>query len=220
MDAVQLSAVLLRNLLPDLKLTPGATFVGRVIERHQGHGLLSLAGTVLVAELPEHVPAGQRLRLAVQEVDAQAVIMRIVPEPSNAAGAGGPPGAAVPQQQQGPATPTTPAALAVPLPDGTRAQMRLEVDEDPGDPTRPGESSAPKAVTVHYESPTLGRLDVRLVLGPKGLAAGVGAAPGTPVELAAAHAAELREALSRAMGRPVEVHVGRRTERARVDLRA
>jgi hypothetical protein len=209
MDAIQLNAVLLRNLLPDLKLSPGATLVGRVMERHQGHGLLNLAGTVLVAKLPEGVEAGVRLRLAVQEVTPEHVVMRIVPD---AAGA--------PQQAQPQQAPATAPAVTVPLPDGAQAQMRLAVTEEAPDPTRPGGGPATKAVTVHYDSPALGRVDVRLVLGPDGLVAGVGTAPGAANALAGAHAGELRAALSRAMGQPVDVHVGRRTERQRVDLRA
>jgi hypothetical protein len=207
MDAIQVNAILLRNLLPDLRMTPGATFVGRVMERHAGHGLLNLAGTVLVAKLPDGVDPGTRLRLAVQEVTPEHVLMRIVPD------AGGQ--APAPQQ---PVAAHAQTAVSVPLPDGTQAQMRLDVIADE-DPARPGGPAA-KAVTVHYDSPTLGRVDVRLVLGPNGLVAGVGAAPGMPVALAGEHAAELRAGLSRAMGRPVEVHVGRRTEQARVDLRA
>jgi hypothetical protein len=209
MDAIQLNAVLLRNLLPDLRMTPGSTFVGRVMERHAGHGLLNLAGTVLVAQLPEGVEAGARLRLAVQSVTPDHVVMQIVQD----AGPGAAPAPGSPQ-----AAPQTPPAVAVPLPDGTQAQMRLEVVED-GEADGLGGERA-KAVTVHYDSPALGRVDVRLVLGPNGLAAGVGAAPGLPVQLAERHAEELRAGLSRAMGRPVEVHVGRRTEQARVDFRA
>ena len=214
MDAVQLNAVLLRNLLPDLKLTPGARFVGRVMERHAGHGLLNLGGTVLVAKLPAGVEAGMRLRLAVSEITPETVVMRIVPDTAQGQGA---PAHAPPPGQPGAATPS---GIAVPLPDGTQAQMRLEVTEDEGDPTVPGGGGATKAVTVRYDSAALGRVDVRLVLGPNGLVAGVGTAPGSASELAGRHADELREALSRAMGRPVEVHVGRRTERTRVDFRA
>ena len=33
-------------------------FVGRIMERHQHHGLLNLGGTVLLAKLPEGVEAG------------------------------------------------------------------------------------------------------------------------------------------------------------------
>ena len=209
MDAIQLNAVLLRNLLPDLRMTPGTTFVGRIMERHAGHGLLNLGGTVLVAQLPEGVEAGARLRLAVQEVTPENVIMRIVPDSG-----GGAPAPAQPQQLHG-----APPAIAIPLPDGTQAQMRLEVTEEEHDPTRPGGPST-KAVTVHYDSPALGRVDVRLVLGPNGLVAGVGAAAGAPVQLAQQHLGELRAGLARAMGQPVDVHVGRRTEKARVDFRA
>jgi hypothetical protein len=208
MDAIQLNAVLLRNLLPDLKLTPGSTFVGRIMERHAAHGLLNLGGTVLVAKLPEGVEAGVRLRLAVAEVTPEHVVMRIVPDA---------PGQAAPPP---PAAPAAPPAVAIPLPDGTLAQMRLEVTEDESAAGQPGGGPATKAVTVHYDSPALGRVDVRLVLGPNGLVAGVGTAPGAASELATRHAGELRAALSQAMGRPVDVHVGRRTEKTRVDLRA
>ena len=208
MDAIQLNAVLLRNLLPDLRMTPGSTFVGRIMERHQGHGLLNLGGTVLLAKLPEGVEAGARLRLAVAEVTPEHVVMQIVQDAG--------PGAS---QQPGAAqAPQTPPAVAIPLPDGSQAQMRLEVVEDE-DPAHPGGPST-KAVTVHYDSPALGRVDVRLVLGANGLVAGVGAAPGAPVQLAEQHVGELRAGLSRAMGHPVDVHVGRRTEKARVDFRA
>jgi hypothetical protein len=215
MDAIQLNAVLLRNLLPDLRMTPGATFVGRIMERHAGHGLLNLGGTVLVAQLPEGVEAGARLRLAVQEVTPENVVMRIVPDP----GGGGAPAQAQGQTQPQPLHGAA-SAVAIPLPDGTQAQMRLEVvaDEE-ADALRPGGAST-KAVTVHYDSPALGRVDVRLVLGPNGLVAGVGAAAGAPVRLAEQHVGELRAGLSRAMGQPVDVHVGRRTEKARVDFRA
>ena len=208
MDAIQLNAVLLRNLLPDLRMTPGSTFVGRIMERHHGHGLLNLGGTVLLAKLPEGVEAGARLRLAVAEVTPEHVVMQIVQD----AGPGTPSPAG--PQHAGQAPP----AVAVPLPDGSQAQMRLEVVEDE-DPLRPGGPST-TAVTVHYDSPALGRVDVRLVLGPNGLVAGVGAAPGAPVRLAEQHVGELRAGLSRAMGHPVDVHVGRRTEQARVDFRA
>jgi hypothetical protein len=211
MDAIQVNAVLLRNLLPDLRLNVGSTFVGRIMERHMAHGLLNLGGTVLVAKLPEGVEAGARLRLAVSEVTPEHVVMRIIPD---AGGNAGP-------QQQLPAAPQTPPAVSVPLPDGSMAAMRLEVDaDDTSGAGLLGEGPATKAVTVHYDSPTLGRVDVRLVLGPNGLVAGVGAAAGMPVQLAGQHADELRAGLSRAMGRPVDVHVGRRVEKARVDFRA
>src|SRR5829696_1169421 len=139
MDAIQLNAVLLRNLLPDLRMTPGSTFVGRIMERHAGHGLLNLGGTVLVAQLPEGVEAGARLRLAVSEVTPDHVVMQIVQDAGP--GVAPQPGSPLAQAQ-------APSAVAVPLPDGSQAQMRLEVVEDE-DPLRPGGPST-TAVTVHY----------------------------------------------------------------------
>ena len=198
MDAIQVNAVLLRGMLPELKLTPGTTLMGRVLERHAGHGLLNLAGAVLVAQLPDEVEAGQRLRLAVQDVTAEHVVMRVVADA---------PGQ-TPQQlaAQQPGVP-------LPLPGAADARVLIVPDEEAG--TAAGGT---RAVTVHYDSPALGRIELRLALGSTGLVAGVGAPAGQAVALAGEHAGELRAALARAMGRPVDVHVGVR--RDRVDLRA
>jgi hypothetical protein len=200
MQPIQVDAVLLRGLLPDIRLTVGTTLLGRVLERHAQHGLLNLAGAVLVAELPEDVEAGQRLRLVVSEV-GERVVLRVAGEAAAAPGAPQPPPAA-----QGP-------ALPLPLPGDALAQVRIEAEAPEGGP-----AGSTRAVTVHYDSPALGRIEVRLALGAGGLVAGVGAAAGEPVRLAGAHADELRAALSRAMRTPVDVHVGVR--RDRVDLRA
>lgn len=235
---VQVSAVLLRTMLPELRLMSGTTLMGRVVEKHGDHGLLNLGGAILVAQLPAEVPEGARLRLAVSEVNAQAVVMRIVEPPTDAAGvhtqtavpsaqaeqaskgAGGVPTG--PQPQPGPpghpppGPPLTAPLVPVPLPGQMDARVRVQGDADDGGPA--GASAATKAVTLQYDSPVLGRLDLRLVLGGQGLVAGVQAPPGTSVALAEAHADELRAGLSRAMGVPVEVHVAVR--RDRVDVRA
>jgi len=204
-DAIQVNAVLLRGLLPDLRLTPGTTLAGRIMERHGAHGLLNLAGAVLVAELPDDVPEGARLRLAVQDVGAERVVLRIVGEVP--AGAAQPQAPAPPPAAAGPIVP-------LPLPGGLEAHARVEGDgcgEGPG-------AAGTRAVTVRYVSPTLGRFEVRLVLSPGGLAAGVTAPPGEGAALAGAHAEELRTALRGVLGTTVDVHVGER--RDRVDVRA
>jgi hypothetical protein len=203
-DAIQVNAVLLRGILPDLRLTPGATLMGRVLERHAQHGLLNLAGAVLVAQLPDDVEAGARLRLAVQDVTPDHVVLRVVGEASAAAAPPAPPPA------QGPAS----TALPLPLPGGGQPHVQAVADESAGGTAAGGV----KAVTVRYESPALGRLEVRLALGASGLVAGVGAGAGDPVTLAGAHAGELRTALARVTGVSVDVHVGLR--RDRVDFRA
>lgn len=236
MQPIQVSATLLRGMLPDLRLSAGTMLMGRVMERHGSHGLLNLGGAILVAQLPAEVPEGARLRLAVSEVNAQAVVMRIVEPPTDAAGVhthtaiasaqagdqaskGTPTG---PQPQPGPlghpppGPPLTAPLVPLSLPGQMDARVRVQGDESDGGPL--GADAATKAVTLQYDSPVLGRLDLRLVLGGQGLVAGVQAPPGTPVELAEAHAGELRAALSRSMGVPVEVHIAVR--RDRVDVRA
>ena len=203
MDAIQVNAVLLRGLLPDLRLTAGTTLVGRIMERHGAHGLLNLAGAVLVAELPDDVPEGARMRLAVQEVGPERVVLRIV---------GDAPGPAA--SQQGAQAAASPAPIVpLPLPGGLEAHARVEADGG-ADADAPGT----KAVTVRYASPVLGRLEVRLVLSGTGLVAGVVAPAGEGLALAGAHAEELRAALAGVMRTAVDVHVGER--RDRVDVRA
>ena len=207
MDAIQVNAVLLRGLLPDLRLTPGATLAGRVMERHGAHGLLNLAGAVLVAELPADVPEGARLRLAVQDVGAERIVLRIVGD----AAAPAPPSAPPPPAQPAP-------VVALPLPGGMEAHARVEADGSGAGGAEGEAAEGTRAVTVRYASPTLGSFEVRLVLTPAGLSAGVTAPPGEGLALAGAHAEELRAALSGVLGTTVDVHVGQR--RDRVDLRA
>jgi hypothetical protein len=81
-----------------------------------------------------------------------------------------------------------------------------------------GDEGGARTVTLNYDSPELGRLELRLALSASGLVATVGAPVGSPTELAAEHAAGLRASLGRVLGRPVEVHVAPR--RDQVDLRA
>jgi hypothetical protein len=208
-DAIQVNAVLLRGLLPDLRLTPGAMLAGRVMERHGAHGLLNLAGAVLVAELPADVPEGARLRLAVQDVGAERVVLRIVGDPSAPVA---PPAA---QQQPAPQQGAQAApVVALPLPGGMESHARVEADGGAG---AGPDGEATRAVTVRYASPALGSFEVRLVLTATGLVAGVTAPPGEGVALAGAHAEELRAALRGVLGTTVEVHVGER--RDRLDVR-
>src|SRR5437660_332572 len=63
---LQVEAALIRRQLPDLLLRPGMTFAARVAERTAGRGIIVLAGAPLVAELPDEVQAGDKLRLLVQ----------------------------------------------------------------------------------------------------------------------------------------------------------
>src|SRR5881275_2992743 len=112
---LQLEAALLRRQLPDLLLRPGMTLFARVAEREGKHGIIVLAGSPLVAELPDEVQAGDKLRLLVQDTRGERVAMKLVPEEPLAP----------------PQTPVT----GLPLPDGTAAHVSVEErDADPSDP--------------------------------------------------------------------------------------
>jgi hypothetical protein len=201
MDLLRIEAALLRAQLPELVLRPGMTLPARVMERHGQMGLLLLAGTPLAAQLPDELKAGDRLRLRVDDVGEQ-VVLRMVETPASG-----------PQQAQQ----TPPPEVALPLPGGRQAEIRVteQAAEHRGD----GE---PATVALDYDSPALGKLDLRLVQQPggAGIQVTVGAMAGAPEERARAAAEELRAALADATGLPATVRVVGRTPRPRVNLYA
>jgi hypothetical protein len=164
--------ILLRTLMPGSSLPgpalqPGAVLSARVLDR----GLLSLAGARVPAQLPDDVRPGDALHLRVQEAGPERVLLQIVP------------------QQPSPAA----ATAAVPLPGGAYARL-IEDEDDASDPARPrGERS----VLLRYDSPTLGRLDIRL----SSAGATVYATAGAPADAARAASGDLAAAL----GAPVAV---------------
>src|SRR3954452_1114950 len=95
---LQLESALLRRMLPDLLLRPGMTLFARVAEREGRHGIIVLAGSPLVAELPDEVQVGDKLRLLVEETRGDWFAMRLV-------------------QKQPTAPPHSPV-VGLPLPDG------------------------------------------------------------------------------------------------------
>src|SRR3954463_9432932 len=109
MDLLRVEAALLRAQLPELTLRPGVTLPARVMERHGQMGLLLLAGTPLAAQLPDELKAGDRLRLRVEDVGEQG-----------GRRAGGSPASAAEQAQQ-----TPPPEVALPLPGGRQAEIRV-----------------------------------------------------------------------------------------------
>jgi hypothetical protein len=200
MDVLRVQAALLRANMPDLVLRPGLMLPARVLERADRYGILLLAGTPLSAELPDGLEAGTRLRLRVEEVGADRVVLRSVETP------------AAPAAQQVPPPPD----LALPLPGGHRAEVRVTERASAG-----GGEHDPVAVALAYDSPALGTLDLRLVHQPgAGLQVTVGAAAGAPEDRVRAAADELRAALSEATGLPASVRVVARPPEPRVDLYA
>jgi hypothetical protein len=200
MDLLRVEAALLRAQLPELVLRPGMTLPARVMERHGQIGLLLLAGTPLSAQLPDDLKAGDRLRLRVEDVGEQ-VVLRTVETPA--------------AQQQAQAPP--PPEVALPLPNGATAQLRVTEKAD----ERRGDDEA-VTVALDYDSPALGTLDMRLVLQPAGggLQVTVGASAGAPEERVRGAAEELRRALADATGLSATVRVVGRTPTSRVNLYA
>ena len=197
MDLLRIQAALLRAQLPELVLRPGMTLPARVMERHGQMGLLLLAGTPLSAQLPDELKAGDRLRLRVEDVGEQ-VVLRTVESPA--------------QQQQA----SPPPEVALPLPNGGRAELRVTEQANEGG------ADEPVTVALDYDSPALGTLDLRLVQQPggAGLQVTVGAAVGAPEERVRGAAEDLRRALADATGLPATVRVVGRTPKPRVNLYA
>jgi len=73
--------VLLRSTAPDLPLVVGRVLAARVVERNGRHGIISLAGAYLTAELPEELQAGDRLRLVVQQAQGDQVLLALAQDP-------------------------------------------------------------------------------------------------------------------------------------------
>src|SRR3954453_21872364 len=86
MDVLRVQAALLRANMPDLVLRPGLMLPAKGLERAGRHGILLLAGTPLSAELPVDLQAGARLRLRVEEVGPDRVVLRPVDTPAGPAG--------------------------------------------------------------------------------------------------------------------------------------
>src|SRR5215212_2874009 len=135
---LQLEAAMLRRMMPDLLLRPGMTLFARVAEREGRHGIIVLAGSPLVAELPDEVQAGDKLRLLVEDTRGDRVAMKLVQEQP----------AAAPQAPLGGVTQPFDARVAV-----------EEREADPDDPEH-------ASITIGYDSPALGAVAFMLTLAP------------------------------------------------------
>jgi Flagellar hook-length control protein FliK len=171
---------MLKAELPALVLRPGMTLAARVAETHGNRGLLMIANAALAAELPEGVRAGDTLRLRVQEATSDRIVMRMETD--------------------------APQVPMVPLPGGQAAQIEVNEREREGSQVAGGRSQ----VAITYRSPALGAIDFRLALEGGSISAQVRAREGAPFELAQAQAAQLRDALNQATGKPVRLTVSPR----------
>jgi hypothetical protein len=125
-------------------------------------GMLSLLGARVAATLPDDVRPGDVLRLHVKEATPERILLQVVQQP--------PPM----------------ATAAVMLPGGATARV-IKDDEEEGHTG----ARVDRAVTLRYDSATLGRLDIHL----SAAGATVHASEGPPAEAARAAAGELAGAL-------------------------
>jgi hypothetical protein len=177
--------VLVRGgVLADLPLPAGTVLRGRVLPDRA----LMLDGVRFpAATLPDDLAEGLLLRLRVEAATGDQLHLKVLEafQP--------------PAQQPGPAQQPQPP-VAYPLPGGAQ----LLVHRDGGEGGRGGRRAGePPALTVRFDAPRLGRLDVRLEPG----AAAVHVTAGRPADEVRAAAAVLAEALARATERPTQVTV-------------
>lgn len=151
------------------------------------------------AQLPPDVQPGQRFRLRVEQSGTDRLHLRII-EQLPEAGAARAATAAAADQTQAPAQDAAqvPAqAYAMALPGGVEA--RVYVTEDGDDPEAAERADRP--IVLRYDSPTLGRLDVRL----DRQSAAIHAPIGEPSERIRGAIDELKASLERVQGHEVQV---------------
>jgi hypothetical protein len=189
--AAPVDLILLRGLIPDMPLRQGAVLNARVLDART----VVLEGVRLAAEMPEGVEPGSRLRVQVKEASSERLHLQIL-------------------ETLAPQAPTPPQAAAVPLaayalalPGGVTARIFLDEEEE----LQQSGAAAERSVTVRYDSPTLGRMDVSLAAGATA-SARIAVAAGEPAERVRAAADVLADALGRALGRDAQVTVTPRRE--------
>lgn len=180
---VSVATALLRGQLPDLTLREGSAVMARVASRGEGHGVIVLAGIPLTARLPDGVEAGATLRLQVEEVGPERVVLRIDPQAVD------------------------PLTAAPPAPP---PQARVAVGEPPRRTGGGEEGGASVALT--FDSPALGRIDLRIDLAAAGVHVGVEAPAGRAFEAADGGSERLRAILEDTLRRSASVRVTPRRE--------
>jgi hypothetical protein len=190
MDPISVDIRLIRAVLgAELRVAPGRVLAARVLTADgSGRGSLSIAGAVIDAELPKGVQAGAELRLTVRHVSPERVELSM----------------------SDPAAVATPTA-AIPLPGGGAVRVS-ERDGGSGGGGDGGRDPDRHSLALVYDAPALGPVDLRFELDPQTLRLTATLRAGEPMRRAREGAAELRDALTEALGRPVTVEVAARRE--------
>ena len=182
---LQVEAAFLRRQMPDLILRQGMMLAARVAEKEGRHGIITLAGVPLVAELPDEVQTGDTLKLLVADTRGEKVVMRLV--------------------QEQPSGPPPPPTVNITQPDGSLA--RLTVEEDGGQESEGGRDREQAAIALTYETPKLGPVGLRLEIAPGIVKVRAEVRAGTVYEMADDASDQLRRQLTARTGRAAEVTV-------------
>jgi hypothetical protein len=166
-DPIAVTAALLRAQLPDVPLREGATLMARVASRGDAHAVLVIAGIPVSAQVPREVQAGATLKLRVQEVTPERVMLQIDPQ-------------------------QPPVVAAPPPPPELRPQLAVQ---EPPARRRGADGEPADVVALAVTSPALGRLDLRLELRGERLLAEVTTPAGRPHAVASGAAERLRAKL-------------------------
>jgi len=189
MDPINVDIRLIKAVLgAELRIAPGRALMARVVTADGlGRGSLNIAGAVIDAALPKEIQAGQELRLTVRHVSPERVELSLSDQ-------------------------ATPSAVdAAPLPGGGTLRV---TERDPGDDggSGSGQGTDRHTLSLRYDAPTLGAVDLRFELDPDTLRLSATLTAGASYELGLDNAGELRDALTEALGRPVTVDISPRRE--------
>ncbi len=193
MDPVNVDIRLIKAVLgTELRIAPGRALMARVVTADGlGRGSLNIAGAVIDATLPKDIQAGQELRLTVAHVSPDRVELSL--------------------SGQDPAALAAAASEAVPLPGGGTVQV-AERDAGGGGGAGGSQGADRHALSIRYDAPALGAIDLRFELDPETLRVSATLAAGRPFDVALNNAGKLGDALTAAVGRSVTVDVVPRRE--------
>jgi hypothetical protein len=190
-DPINVDIRLIKAMLGvELRVAPGRALMARVVTADGlGRGSLNIAGAVIDASLPKDVQAGQELRLTVRHVSDDRVELSM----------------------SDPAQPTVTGAEVVPLPGGGTVQV-AERDAGGGGRSAAGADADRHTLSLRYDAPTLGAVDLSFDLGSDSLRVSATLSAGKPFDLALDGAGKLGDVLAEALERQVTVDVSPRRE--------
>ncbi|MGO9902043.1 MAG: hypothetical protein ACLP0J_20700 [Solirubrobacteraceae bacterium] len=184
MESLAVDLQLLRSMIVgDLRLSVGRMLAARVASVDGGgRGTISLAGALLDAELPAGLVPGQEIHLQVRELTPEKVVLALQERP-----------------------PVLDQPVTTPMPGGGMLEVRERSGSASGGGS--GEGAPTHTVTLVYEAPSLGAVEMRFVLDPTSLRLELQLSAGDPYERAQDVSDELRAALSAAVQRTITVSV-------------